>query len=149
MRVVSPKPVVRQCIANQHHVLGDSSPAFGPRLSIITHKNYNEAHFILCMARINSVAFTGLRERPVYLDVCRHEDRGAVSTSLYISQSVEFSGKVQEPNEGHICPFICRISKTNQIISINIPIVLTHYNSSSTFLCVSDSYNFYFTLSSH
>jgi len=60
---------VEEKTANQHHVFGDRSLAFGSRLSIISHKNYNEAKlFILSVARINSFVFIGLREWPVYLD---------------------------------------------------------------------------------
>jgi len=60
---------VEEKTANQLYFFGDRSLAFGPRLSTISHKNYNEAQlFILSVARINSVVLIGLREWPMYLD---------------------------------------------------------------------------------
>jgi len=65
---------VEEKIAYQHHVFGGRSLAFGPRLSIISHKNYNETqNLILNVARINSVVFVVLREWPVYIRRCRNE----------------------------------------------------------------------------
>jgi hypothetical protein len=132
MWVVSPKPVVRQFYqsrqktAIQHHVFGDRSPVFGPGLSIISHKKYNEAHFILRVARMNSVVLFGLREWPVYLDYVVTRARVPHLLLSNISQNAKFSGKVQELNEGHICPVICFISKTYHSISIKFPIARTY-----------------------
>jgi hypothetical protein len=71
---------------------------------------------------MNSVVLFGLREWPVYLDCVVITARVPHLFLSNIPQNAKFSGKVQELIEGHICPFICFISKTYHSISIKFPV---------------------------